>query len=713
MIKFVCFDFDGVFTNGEVSFDGSKITKKYNVKDGTAIKMLRNNNIKVGVISAYVENESTRKICQHLKIDYVSVGSGNKIEILNKWLEELNITIDEVAYIGDDLSDIQVLEKVKISGCPNDAVEKVKSICQYKCKKNGGRGCVREFVEFVLANNNKNNIVEISEETIEKRKNGKVTAIIPVRSGSTRCKNKNMRPFGDVNTNLIELKINTLKRCKNIDYIIVSSNDDEMLRVAKENGAIPHKREQKFCTSDCPGSEVHYQLARAVKSELIMYTHCVAPFVKSETFDNMIELFRKTNYDTICAGNLLKEFIWFNNKSVNFDSRNAPPSQFLPDYVVAQAGCACLSFTSDVIENRYMVGKNPYFYILDQIESIDIDTNFDFVVAELLYKNGFFYEKYVNDFMKRDNNISVLDCTIRDGGFVKRWNFTVEHVKKLLNLSSNTGINYFEIGYLKDLEYVEERDGIWRCINNNYDIINNLIEEVKPKCKISAMIDCWEFSIENLLPRNKTNLDLIRVCTKKENLVEALDMCRKIKNMEYEVSLNIIYCSHLSDLDMDNIVNVIEKDFLENGEYLDYICFADSMGATGSLHIKKIINKFRNSGIKVGIHLHNNEGSSLSNIISSVDGKVDMIDGTYEGIGKNGGNANLEFIILYLQLKHKHNFNIKVLLEFMDNNFSNTAVNNIKSFLLKLSNVHYSKVNNNLQTYEFYKNIETIKNKLP
>lgn len=161
MIKFVVFDFDGVFTDGKCYFDNERILKYYDIKDGKGLSLLRNNDILTGCISAYstekqVElnnNNIDNEILSHLKFEYVSIGSSNKLDILNKWLNELDIDINDVAYIGDDLTDIQILDKVGFSACPNDAVQECKDVVNYVCDKRGGYGCVREFVEVILKMN--------------------------------------------------------------------------------------------------------------------------------------------------------------------------------------------------------------------------------------------------------------------------------------------------------------------------------------------------------------------------------------------------------------------------------------------------------------------------------------------------------------------------------------------------------------------------------
>ena len=157
MIKLCVFDFDGVFTDGKVLFDNNyNLLKYYNVKDGTGIRLLKENNIKLGVISGYKENNSQLEIIKHLKIDYYSFGN-NKLNVLKEWCEELNINLEnEVAYMGDDINDIQVLENVSISGCPKNAHKNVLNICEFVSSKDGGYGCIREFCDYLISNEKEN-----------------------------------------------------------------------------------------------------------------------------------------------------------------------------------------------------------------------------------------------------------------------------------------------------------------------------------------------------------------------------------------------------------------------------------------------------------------------------------------------------------------------------------------------------------------------------
>jgi len=155
-IKLVCFDFDGVFTNGNITYQDNIINKKYNIKDGMSLNILKNNNIKSCLLTGYkkidyfINNIHIKNIADHLKFDYINLGCSNKLNILDEILKNFNLSYSEVAYIGDDINDVEIIEKVGFSSCPSDAVLECKNIVNYICVNKGGECCVREFVDKII-----------------------------------------------------------------------------------------------------------------------------------------------------------------------------------------------------------------------------------------------------------------------------------------------------------------------------------------------------------------------------------------------------------------------------------------------------------------------------------------------------------------------------------------------------------------------------------
>lgn len=148
-IKFLVLDVDGVLTDGGMYYSESGDEfKKFNAKDGLAIRRLTKSGIPVGIISHGILTKLINKRAELLGIKYVYVGMGvKKLDILTNWCKELKIDLHDVAYIGDDINDIEVLQAVGVSACPFDAVLKVKDIAHHILQNNGGNACVREFID--------------------------------------------------------------------------------------------------------------------------------------------------------------------------------------------------------------------------------------------------------------------------------------------------------------------------------------------------------------------------------------------------------------------------------------------------------------------------------------------------------------------------------------------------------------------------------------
>ena len=151
-IKCVAFDVDGVMTDGSLTFfeDGREV-KTFNAKDGQGVCMLNAAGIKTVIITAR-ENGTVRVRAKILDIAKLYEGQKNKVIALGNLADEFDLKYDEIAYMGDDLPDLGVLNKVGLPACPNDAVDEVKEVCKFISTKGGGRGAVREFCEFILRN---------------------------------------------------------------------------------------------------------------------------------------------------------------------------------------------------------------------------------------------------------------------------------------------------------------------------------------------------------------------------------------------------------------------------------------------------------------------------------------------------------------------------------------------------------------------------------
>ena len=152
-IKLFLCDVDGTLTDGGMYYsENGDESKKFNTRDGMGFQLLREAGIKTGIITSedtkIVENRAKK-----LKVDFLYQGkrNGGKLAVAKEVCTQLSITLDEVAYIGDDINCIELLEAVGIKACPADACESVKDMSCIRVMKNkGGKGCVREFIEEIL-----------------------------------------------------------------------------------------------------------------------------------------------------------------------------------------------------------------------------------------------------------------------------------------------------------------------------------------------------------------------------------------------------------------------------------------------------------------------------------------------------------------------------------------------------------------------------------
>ncbi|DAA98103.1 TPA: hypothetical protein CPT80_00160 [Candidatus Gastranaerophilales bacterium HUM_9] len=149
-IKVMAFDVDGVFTDGSLTFDqDGKEYKTFNAKDGQGIVCVE----KAGIITVIItarKNGTVEHRANNLGITELHQGIKYKLPVLEQIVKERGFSMEEVSYMGDDLPDICILEKVGLACCPNDAVDEVKNICNFVSTKNGGCGAIRELCDFVL-----------------------------------------------------------------------------------------------------------------------------------------------------------------------------------------------------------------------------------------------------------------------------------------------------------------------------------------------------------------------------------------------------------------------------------------------------------------------------------------------------------------------------------------------------------------------------------
>lgn len=209
-----------------------------------------------------------------------------------------------------------------------------------------------------------------------------ITAIIPVREGSRRLKNKNIAPFAG--TNLLINKINQLKQVPEITNIVVSSDSDLMLQMAKSQGVMTHKRAPEYCDEKTKTfGEVVAHVCENVPGDHILWATCTAPLVFPKHYKEAIGLYLNMpeEFDSLVSMEVFRRYLWDDNGPVNYELgvKHVPSQQLPPLYFVTDG--ILLAPREKMIEWKYFHGPHPYRYILDKRTSVDVDDGLDLACA--------------------------------------------------------------------------------------------------------------------------------------------------------------------------------------------------------------------------------------------------------------------------------------------------------------------------------------------
>lgn len=254
-------------------------------------------------------------------------------------------------------------------------------------------------------------------------------------------------------------------------------------------------------------------------------------------------------------------------------------------------------------------------------------------------------------------NPLILDCTIRDGGYINNWQFTNEQVRECYRACSNAGIDYMEIGF-RNFNKSELRKKYGETFFCDESYLNNLIGDIDG-CKLAVMVTINAFDIRDFVTKTKSRISLVRVLMayhgSKNGNDAILDMSQLrdgIKQIEqlielgYEVSFNIGRIDKISRKQLCKICEILSQ------TKISYFIMADTYGSIDLSDIEILIpyvkELLKDTSIKVGFHAHDNMGNGTAKTIHSLKYGVDMIDGCILGYGRGSGNAKTELLLMDL-----------------------------------------------------------------
>ena len=244
----------------------------------------------------------------------------------------------------------------------------------------------------------------------------------------------------------------------------------------------------------------------------------------------------------------------------------------------------------------------------------------------------------------KSSQTKIVDCTIRDGGLVNNWDFSVEFVQNLYAGLNEAGVDYMEIGYKNSPKLLKGADqaGPWRFLND--DFLREVIPQ-KGKTKLSALVDIGRVDVDDILPREESLLDLIRVACYIKDVDKALDLVETFHERGYETTINIMALS-----------NVMENELLEAFEMIkdsavDVVYIVDSYGSLDHKDMEYLVNKFKTHlpNKRLGVHTHNNMQLAFSNTLVAAELGVELLDASVFGMGRAAGNCPTELLAAHLK----------------------------------------------------------------
>ncbi|HVN71457.1 MAG TPA: aldolase catalytic domain-containing protein [Desulfomonilia bacterium] len=244
-------------------------------------------------------------------------------------------------------------------------------------------------------------------------------------------------------------------------------------------------------------------------------------------------------------------------------------------------------------------------------------------------------------------DIKVFDCTIRDGGLVNNSRFEDDFIKAVYQACVDAGIDYMEMGYKGSKKiYSPQEFGMWKFCDE--DDIRRIIGDNPTDLKISAMADAERTDYHtDILPKDQSPLDMIRVATYIHQIPTAVDMIKAIHDKGYETTLNLMAISVVPEHELDEALEMLVQ------TEVNVIYLVDSYGALYSEDVQALTRKYLGyayaGGKQVGIHTHNNQQLAYANTIEALILGASYLDATMAGFGRGAGNCPIELLLGFLK----------------------------------------------------------------
>ena len=249
--------------------------------------------------------------------------------------------------------------------------------------------------------------------------------------------------------------------------------------------------------------------------------------------------------------------------------------------------------------------------------------------------------------------MKLLDCSLRDGGYVNDWYFNKEHARACYNAVKECGIEYCEVGFRR----TTHSSGPW--FYSPEALINETFKDIiSPECELALMAQMGTFTIDDFVPRSESLVSMVRVlvayhCENKDDsklntklLHETVDMCKQLKNLGYDVCINIGRIDKMTEEQIKETCEIIKDAPIE------YLYLADTYGNLGIYKMRSILNFIkRHYKGAIGFHAHDNLKNASVKAIDALYNGANIVDVTFGGFGRGSGNAISEYVLAHMENK--------------------------------------------------------------
>lgn len=259
------------------------------------------------------------------------------------------------------------------------------------------------------------------------------------------------------------------------------------------------------------------------------------------------------------------------------------------------------------------------------------------------------------------SKISVLDCTLRDGGYVNNFEFSNRTIRTIIGKLGKAKIDIIECGFLRDVEYDPEKS-----VYSSVEQITPMITPKKKHSKYVAMIVTGTISASKIVPRSKDTIDGIRITFHKQEIEEAFSLGYALMDKGYDIFMQPVGTTTYTDVELLSLVERMN----EMKPYAFYL--VDTLGklyANQLLKLFYLVDNNLDEDIVIGCHSHNNLQLAFSNaqaLIQSGQKRSLVIDASILGMGRGAGNLCTEILTQYINETMEYKYHTELLIELVD-----------------------------------------------